>query len=521
MAKICFLLLCHKNPDLIVEQAKLLTAAGDYVSVHFDARASKADYDQITSALRDTENVCFAKRKKCGWGEWSLVQGTLNALRKGYKTFDDATHFYMLSGDCQPIKPVKHMHNFLDNRSMDYIEHNDYFESNWIKVGLKEERLIYRHWFNERGNKGLFYASVKTQRALGMARDLPEGLQIMIGSQWWCLRRSTITKLLDFIKQRPDIPKFFKTTWIPDETFFQTLVLHLIPRDEVTSRTLTFLSFSDYGIPTVFYADHLGFLLSQNHLFARKISPQAPELTTALATEFLADRTPEIGPDGKQLIAFLNSRGRTGHRFGERFWERGSRIGRQNTIQIILCKKWHVGTRFADAISKHSGVKSLGYIFDESGINLPDLGQLEHSRIKRNRHRRAFLKLLYERMDTDKLIICLDPSNLDTLADIASDRCEMRVLDIDCHLDNNYLVGHAQRIGLTDKNASEQMTNSLVSALRNNIRADHDSLQEMGLADLSLVTQNLTADKNALALGRFMKIRTMHAEEIAKTLSFE
>ena len=521
MAKICFLLLCHKNPDLIVEQATMLSDSGDYVSIHFDGRGTMTDFLAIKNALKNNPNVCFAPRVKCGWGEWSLVQGTLNALRLGHKEFPEATHFYMLSGDCMPIKPIKHMHWFLDNSGKDYIEHHDYFESNWIKVGLKEERLIYRHWFNERNNKTLFYASVKTQRALGLSRELPAGLQMMVGSQWWCLRRSTISKVLEFLVKRPDIPRFFKTTWIPDESFFQTLVMHLVASSEVESRTLTFLSFSDYGIPTVFYGDHLSFLLSQNYLFARKISPQAIDLKKALRDEFRSGNSANTGPDGKRLISYLNTRGRAGLRYGERFWERGSRIGRQNTLQIVVCKKWHVGKQIAEAIASASNIQSVGYIFDESGINLPDLGHLEDTRLKRNRHRRAFLKLLFERLETDSLSICLDPSSLETIADFATDRCQMRILEVQCSFDDDYLAGHAQRIGLADENISDDMRGSLMSALHNNIRADQDSLQEMGLPAIYMINENATEEANAVALASFMKISTPRAEKVAQSLSFD
>lgn len=521
MANICYLLLCHKDPAHIVEQVKLLTSAGDLVSLHFDARARQADFQQLKSALENNENVCFATRVKCGWGEWSLVQGSLNALQAGYSEFPEATHFYMVSGDCMPIKPASYMHKFLDGRDIDYIEHNDFFESDWIKVGFKEERLVYRHWFNERNNKPLFYTSAAIQQKLRMERDLPDGLQIMIGSQWWCLRRSTITKMLDLIKERPDITRFFKTTWIPDETFFQTLVLHVVPRGEVESRTLTFLSFSDYGIPTVFYADHLDFLKSQSHLFARKISANATTLKSALADEFHSDHDVQVGPNGKQLISYLNSRGRTGHRFSERFWERGGLIGRQNTLQIILCKKWHVGQRFAQLFAAANGTKTLGYVFDEVGADMPDLGQLEHSSVKRNRHRRAILKLLFERMNTNVLAICMDPSNLETLADFAGDNCEMRVLDIRCNFDDDYLIGHARRIGLSDDRASPETSRSLLTALRSNIRADSEQLQDLGISRLFEVNENSSTDSNAVALAGFLKISQNRAEDIAKSLNFD
>ncbi len=521
MAKICFILLCHKNPAQILEQADMLTRAGDFVAVHFDARGSANDFRTLKEGLENNPNVVFARRVKCGWGEWSLVQGTLNAVTAGFDAFPEASHFYLLSGDCMPIKPVSHMHRYLRENNKDFIEHNDFFESNWIKVGLKEERLIYRHWFNERANKPLFYASVAAQRFLRMERSLPDGLQIMIGSQWWCLRRATVGKVLDLLKSRPDIIRFFKTTWIPDETFFQTLVLHLVPRTEVESRTLTFLSFSDYGLPTVFYSDHIDFLLAQNYLFARKISADAEQLKSALAAEFLGDRPVKTGPDGKRLIAYLNGRGRTGHRFGERFWERGRRIGRQNTLQVVLCKKWHVGKRMADEFAKANGIKSLGYVFDESGSGLPDLGGVEHSRPKRNRHRRAFLKLVYEQLETDALTICLDPSNLETLADFAGDRCHLRVLDVGCIFDDAYLSGHAQRIGLSDDQTRTEVSDALIVALRNNIRVDRETLQEMGLPELFSIHEKTSADTNAVALAAFLKIPQHRAEKIANILSFE
>ncbi len=521
MAKICFLLLCHKNPTQIAEQAKLLTSAGDYIAIHFDARARQSDFNLLKSELAGNENVCFANRVKCGWGEWSLVQGSLNALRKGYETFPDATHFYMVSGDCMPIKPVDYMHQFLDERSADYIEHHDFFESDWIKVGFKEERLVYRHYFNERQNKPLFYLSAKIQKLLRMERDLPDGLQIMIGSQWWCLRRSTIKKLLGLIDSRPDIIRFFKTTWIPDETFFQTLALHVVPREEVESRTLTFLSFSDYGIPTVFYEDHLEFLKAQNHLFARKISANAVGLHRALDKEFHRENDVHIGPSGVQLISYLTARGRNGNRFTERFWERGSRIGRQNRLQVILCKKWHVGSRFANHFAESTNTKTLGYVFDEPGQNMPDLGQLEHSEKKRNRHRRAVLKLLFERMETDRLIICMDPSNLDTLRDFAGDRCELRILDVICNFDDEYLLGHAQRIGLADHRATIESATSLIATLRQNIRVDREELQEMNLSGLFEINENQNLDINSVSLAGFLKIQQNRAEDIARHLTYQ
>ncbi|MCB1331313.1 MAG: glycosyl transferase, partial [Maritimibacter sp.] len=174
MAQIAFILLSHKDPDAIVDQARRLTAVGDYISIHFDARSPKAEYDRIRTALADNPNVTFAARRvKCGWGGWSLVEGTLEAVRAAVEAFPRATHFYMVSGDCMSIKSAEYAHQTLDAEDVDYIESVDFFDSDWIKTGIKEDRLVYRHYFNERTHKALFYASLEWQRRLGLRRKIP------------------------------------------------------------------------------------------------------------------------------------------------------------------------------------------------------------------------------------------------------------------------------------------------------------------------------------------------------------
>ena len=53
MAKIAYILLCHKDPEGIIAQAQRLTAAGDFVAIHFDARAKRAGFRQDPHGLAD------------------------------------------------------------------------------------------------------------------------------------------------------------------------------------------------------------------------------------------------------------------------------------------------------------------------------------------------------------------------------------------------------------------------------------------------------------------------------------
>ena len=88
MVRVAFILLCHKDSRSIIEQARRLAMAGDYVSIHFDAGGRSSDFRAIREALADNPNICFAKKRvKCGWGAWSLVQASLNALQAAVDAF--------------------------------------------------------------------------------------------------------------------------------------------------------------------------------------------------------------------------------------------------------------------------------------------------------------------------------------------------------------------------------------------------------------------------------------------------
>ncbi len=519
MAKIAFILLCHKDPAAIIGQAEQLTAAGDFVSIHFDARARAEDYAAIRKALARNPSVTFAARRiRCGWGEWSLVEATLQAVRAALEAFPRATHFYMVSGDCMAIKSAEFAHRYLDGEDLDYIEAFDFFDSDWIKTGIKEERLIYRYYFNERRHKRLFYAALELQKRLGLKRPIPADLQIMIGSQWWCLRRRSVEAVLDFARRRRDVMRFFRTTWIPDETFFQTLVCHLIPATEIRTRTLTFLMFTDYGMPVVFYNDHYDLLLSQDFLFARKISPEAHELKRRLGALYASKGTEfKISDEGRNLYRFLAGRGRIGQRFSPRFWEAESTLGRERELMIVIAKKWHVGKRLVQRIGRETNLPVIEYLFDEESTWLPDLGGIQSNLGKRTRHRRALMRMLFDYFETDRLVICMDPNNLDMMQDFHSDRSTTRMLEVESRFSDAYLIGHAMRVGLAGERTPQEALERLLPTIRSDLLLESDRIRDAGFDELYRMREGAPVERNAAQLAGFLRVADEKAREIAAT----
>ena len=521
MTKVAYILLCHKDPEAVIEQATHLTAAGDCVAIHFDKSANVESYRQIQNALAGNPNVAFVKRRvKCGWGEWSLVEATLRAVNVALVAFPRATHFYMLSGDCMPIKSAEYIHSYLADQDSDFIESFDFFESDWIKTGMKEDRLIYRHFVNERAEKKRFYRHYEFQKKWGLARKIPSDIQVHIGSQWWCLRRPSLEKLIALVRRRRDLVRFFKYTWIPDETFFQTLIRLVVPAEEIQTRTQTFLMFSDYGMPLVFYNDHYDMLQNQDFLFARKISPESSELKAKLAALYLAKGvTFKISDEGPKLFKFVTERGRTGRRYGNRFWEVETTLGRDRELMVLVCKKWHVARRLLDSIKRVTNVPSVEFLFQQENVELPDLGGIESTLEKRHRHRRALVRMMFDYFQSNRMVLCLDPQGLELLKDFYGDRSITRTLEIQCDYTEDYLKGHATRIGLVGENTTEETFDRILPTIRRGIDDESDAIRDQRFENYYYMREKDEFGDHIDPLMAFLSVNPDQARDIAATPS--
>ena len=352
---------------------------------------------------------------------------------------------------------------------------------------------------------------------------MPADLRVQIGSQWWCLRRRTVEQILGFLRARPDVTRFFRGSWIPDETLFQTLVRHLIPAPEIRSRTPTFLMFTDYGMPVTFYNDHYDMLLGQAFLFARKISPEARELKDRLGQLFASGREDfPISNEGRRLYGFLAGRGRVGRRFAPRFWDAGAGPGRDRQLLIVACKKWHIAKRLVGSIKHHTNLPALDYLFHEEEAALPDLGGIESTLGKRHRHRRTLMRMLFDYFETQRLIICLDIGSVDLMQDFFSDRLTVRLLEIECQFSDVYLAGHARRMGLAAEHGPDAAIAPLLRAVRQDVLGEVDRLRDAGFPNHRRLVEGADPAENAAALASFLSVSPDTALAIANTpvLSF-
>lgn len=359
-------MLVHTALHRAEQVARHWTAAGCPVVIHVDQNVSRKAYRAFEDALSGDPLIRFSKRHRCEWGRWGLVAATQSACELMLAGYEDVSHVYLTSGSCLPLRPVRELVEYLaGSPRTDFIESATTADVPWTMGGLDEERFTLRFPFSWKRHRALFDLSVDIQRRLRLKRRLPSGLVPHMGSQWWCLTRQTLSAILqDPERQRYDA--YFSQVWIPDESYFQTLVR--LYSGNIESRSLTLSKFDFQGKPHIFYDDHLQLLRRSDCFVARKIWPRANRLYEVFleARDSEAKQTePSPGKIDRIFSKAVErrTRGRPGlymhSRFPNEDWENG-----------VTCSPYSVFEGFSELFEdfetwlfKSTGARVHGHLF--------------------------------------------------------------------------------------------------------------------------------------------------------------
>jgi hypothetical protein len=170
-----------------------------------------------------------------------------------------------------------------------------------------------------------------------------------------------------------------------------------------------------------------------------------------------------------------------------------------------------------ERVRQVSSIPALDYIFNEESAMLPDLGGIQSTLEKRTRHRRALVRMLFDFWHTDRLIFCIDPANVDLMHDFFNDKAKVRLLEIECDFTDDYLIGHAKRVGLAGQKTPQDTINRLLPTIRYDVKFESDRIRDAGFSDLYRLRQSGNVDENITALAEFLDITKENARRIVQT----
>ena len=231
MIRIAFIMLCHTDPEqinLLTRKLEEFRAADIYI--HADL-----NHPEIRNGIRKGERIFLLPEEesfRIEWGGISMVQATLQLIRKVRETGKAYDYLWLISGQDYPIVPTEETERRLEeNRGMNYL--------NTVRPG--EERysfyrklceVAYPQWINQENIPvKIFKRLYKTvtggeTHTFGIfIRKKPFDFEFVFGSQWWTLTREAAFAILQFSDDHPEVLKYCEKMIIPDESFFQTVFM--------------------------------------------------------------------------------------------------------------------------------------------------------------------------------------------------------------------------------------------------------------------------------------------------------
>jgi hypothetical protein len=220
--KIAYLILAHNNPRLLSRLVGELSSERASFFVHIDSKADIASFE----ALRAQPRVHFCERRVSGaWGDFSLVQATLDMMALAMRHDSGFTRVVLLSGSTLPVQPTGYIEDFFARQpDANFMEafpmpNDDYgkslgrLEHYWLR---RARPLLRLKWsLQNLINK---YAPLRDYRvALGE-------LQPMAGSQWWAVTGRACHYMLDYAAEHRRFVRFCHHVDCSDEFFFQTIL---------------------------------------------------------------------------------------------------------------------------------------------------------------------------------------------------------------------------------------------------------------------------------------------------------
>ncbi len=259
MTRIAYVISAYRLPAQLVRLVRRLAAPGVTFAVHVDRKTRRSVVDEMVAGTGALD-VTFLPRHVSHWGGFGHVRTSLKGIDHLYRTGVEFDYAVLLTGQDYPLRSAASIAERLGGSG------GSSFMNWWA--------LPYAPW-GERGGLERFedWHWVTYDRkhiALPLRRRLPHGFAPFGGGAYWCFARPLVDYVQRFVTTSRDYVRFFEHVLIPDELFFQTLIMNSPLRDSVVNDNLRYLDWSREPAPAVLGVGDVDRMLGSDKLFARK-----------------------------------------------------------------------------------------------------------------------------------------------------------------------------------------------------------------------------------------------------------
>ena len=240
VTRIAYIVSAYKLPAQLERLLRRLDGPGVSFAVHVDAKTRRATWDEMVARCGDLD-VAWLPRHRSQWGGFGHVRATLKGIDHVVGSGVPFDYAVLLTGQDYPLRPHAEIAEVPRRRGRTVVH-----AAHPASLGA-----VGPAW-RSRPHRGLarHHVPPAAPRAAPSAaparRAEPYG-----GSAYWCLASSLVHFVHGFLSENPDYVRFFEHVFVPDEIFFQTIVMNSELRDTVENDDLRYLDWSREPAPAV------------------------------------------------------------------------------------------------------------------------------------------------------------------------------------------------------------------------------------------------------------------------------
>jgi len=230
-----FVLLTHHQPQQIDRLLAQLNKMFNYppIACHHDFDKCGLSVDHLS------KNIEFVRpHLKTKWGDFSIVEATVQGIKLLYESDNAPDWFILLSGSDYPIKTAQEILDELNSNQYDaYINHEKIrykvYQEN-PKISLIWQKLAYERYCGLKLFSIPFLGKRPYSRDLDIRIDAPfitqffmpfdDNFHCFVGDQWFYANRRSAEYIIQFHQQDNAITSHYRHRMFADESYFQTIL---------------------------------------------------------------------------------------------------------------------------------------------------------------------------------------------------------------------------------------------------------------------------------------------------------
>ncbi|MFZ3591240.1 beta-1,6-N-acetylglucosaminyltransferase [Bacillus sp. DJP31] len=270
-----FILQIHKNPEQVNKFVhQLISGDKADVFIHID----KKSREHLSGKIITGPNVITLDESiDCEWGDISQVDTTLLLLKAVVATEREYDFICLRSGQDLLIK--EGFREFLEDHQRNIFMTFRLMERNELGLMRLYWPKITRRRYTTAHPIRVYRRMLLTlyRRRLNLLPNMkkwPKEISFYKGSQWFSIPYSAASYILEFLEGNEWYYRYFKNTLVPDESFFQTLIMNSPYRKAVINNNLYAFKWgetlSERNSPQDLTREDIPMMEVSNQFFARK-----------------------------------------------------------------------------------------------------------------------------------------------------------------------------------------------------------------------------------------------------------